>query len=240
LVFEIVIFAIQTLILYVITMNSSILKVMSLPMLLWMSLHTVSSCSFNNSASIEAVADTIAIDTLENVVLQRSEVAYSEMNDKSHCFIVVSKQELMLYVCEALDDDTVRLAEYPVCMGKNKGHKQKKGDMRTPECSWEQPFMISQIQDASTWSHDFGDGRGSILAYGNWFMRLVTPGFSGIGIHGSTNNEDSVPGRASEGCIRLLNDDLDVLKAKYAYEGMKVVVKAEGEGLKPFEMKYYL
>ena len=164
---------------------------------------------------------------------------YAEMQVKEHCFIVISKQELKLYVCEALDDDTVRLAEYPVCMGKNLGHKQKKGDMRTPESTWDKPFVITEIVKASDWSHDFGDGRGSILAYGNWFMRLKTPGFSGIGIHGSTNNEDSVPGRASEGCIRLRNTDLDLLKELYAYKGMKVVIKGEEEGLKPFEQKYY-
>ena len=69
-----------------------------------------------------------------------------------------------------------------------------------------------------------GDGRGEILSYGNWFMRLATPGFTGIGIHGSTNNESSVPGRGSEGCIRLRNNDLDQLKEKYAYVGMKVVI----------------
>ena len=70
----------------------------------------------------------------------------------------------------------------------------------------------------------FGDGRGEILSYGNRFMRLATPGFTGIGIHGSTNNESSVPGRGSEGCIRLRNDDLDQLKERYAYVGMKVVI----------------
>ena len=96
--------------------------------------------------------------------------------------------------------------------------------MRTPESSFEKPFTITQITDASKWTHDFGDGRGEILSYGNWFMRLATPGFSGIGIHGSTNNESSVPGRGSEGCIRLRNDDLDQLKEKYAYVGMKVVI----------------
>ena len=69
-------------------------------------------------------------------------------------------------------------------------------------------------------------------------MRLSTP-VSGIGIHGSTNNEDSVPSRASEGCIRLRNADLDVLKNHYAFKGMKVFVKGEEEGLKPFEQKYY-
>jgi lipoprotein-anchoring transpeptidase ErfK/SrfK len=55
-------------------------------------------------------------------------------------------------------------------------------------------------------------------------MRHKTPGHKGIGIHGSTNNESSVPGRGSEGCIRLLNNDLDTLKANYAFVGMKVVV----------------
>ena len=177
------------------------------------------------TAAVETTTDSIA--------------SYSEMQVKENCFIVISKQELRLYVCEVIENDTVRLAEYPVCMGKNLGQKQKKGDMRTPESTWEAPFVITEIVKASDWHHDFGDGRGSILAYGNWFMRLKTPGFSGIGIHGSTNNESSVPGRASEGCIRLRDTDLDMLKANYAYKGMQVVVKGEEEGLKPFEQKYY-
>ncbi len=177
--------------------------------------------------------------TNDSVKVADSVVPYAQMQVKENCFIVISKPELKLYVCEVVGNDTVRLVEYPVCMGKNLGQKQKKGDMCTPHCTWEEPFVITEIVNASNWSHDFGDGRGSILAYGNWFMRLKTPGFSGIGIHGSTNNEDSVPGRASEGCIRLRNDDLDILKEQYAFKGMVVVIKAEEEGLKPFEQKYY-
>ena len=92
-----------------------------------------------------------------------------------------------------------------------------------------------QIQDASTWHHDFGDGRGSIPSYGNWFLRLETPGFTGVGIHGSTNNEASVPGRDSEGCIRLRDADLDVLHDRYAQTGQAVIIKGIGEGKYPFE-----
>ena len=184
-----------------------------------------------NKGSNEVNENQLVVATAEPAT--DSVVPYSEMQVKENCFIVISKQELKLYVCEVVENDTVRLAEYPVCMGKNLGQKQKKGDMRTPESTWDKPFFITEIVKASDWHHDFGDGRGSILAYGNWFMRLKTPGFSGIGIHGSTNNESSVPGRASEGCIRLRDADLDILKANYAYKGMKVVIKREEEGLKP-------
>ena len=148
---------------------------------------------------------------------------------KENTFIVIAKPEYRLYVCEVVDGDTVKRVHYPVCVGLAKGQKQKKGDMKTPECTPENPFTITEIVDASHWTHDFGDGRGSILSYGNWFMRLKTPGHSGIGIHGSTNNESSVPGRGSEGCIRLRDNDLDVLKAKYAFVGMRVVILADEE-----------
>lgn len=166
-----------------------------------------------------AVLDTVMINTLYDTLNIDPEVAVKE-----NCFIVISKPEYRLYVCEAVESDTVCRAYYPVCVGLKKGQKQKKGDMRTPESSFEKPFTISEIKRSSNWTHDFGDGRGEILSYGNWFMRLVTPGFSGIGIHGSTNNESSVPGRGSEGCIRLRNNDLDQLKEKYAFVGMKVVI----------------
>ena len=149
------------------------------------------------------------------------------MVNKKNCFILISKPEFRLYVCEVVNGDTLKRVHYPVCVGKNKGQKQRKGDMKTPECTAAKPFKITEIVDASKWTHDFGDGRGEILAYGDWFMRLYTPGHSGIGIHGSTNNESSVPGRGSEGCIRLRNDDLNELKEKYAFAGMKVVILAD-------------
>lgn len=150
-------------------------------------------------------------------------------------FIVISKKDLNLRVYDVVKGDTVLLQEFPACLSKNKGNKQRKGDMKTPESSKGKPFRISQIQNASSWHHDFKDGRGSIRAYGKWFLRLLTPGHSGIGIHGSTNNEKSVPGRASEGCIRLLDADIITLKEKYAYVGMPVIIKAENEDLYPWE-----
>ncbi len=152
-------------------------------------------------------------------------------------FIVVSKRDTNLSVYDRNSNgDTVLVAQFPCCMGKNKGNKQRRGDMRTPESPDGKPFKITMIQDASTWHHDFKDGRGSILAYGHWFLRLETPGHRGIGIHGSTNNENSVPGRASEGCIRLLDKDIITLKEHFAYVGMPVIVQHEDAAPLPWEI----
>ena len=159
----------------------------------------------------------------------------SAPQDKHNCFIVISKLETTLSVYEVVDKDTVKVACYPCCLSKNKGNKEKRGDMKTPESPEGQPFSIVNIQDAHTWTHDFGDGRGEILSYGNWFLRLKTPGHTGIGIHGSTNNETPMPGRASEGCIRLRDCDIIHLKEHYAFVGMAVIIKAEEQGPLPFE-----
>ena len=161
------------------------------------------------------------------------------MKKKENCFIVMSKKDYYLYVYEAQGADTVMLARYDCCFALKKGNKQKKGDMRTPDCTMKNPFKISQIADASSWSHDFGDGRGSIKSYGDYFLRLVTPGHSGIGIHGSTNNAESVPGRASEGCIRLRDKDIRELRRDFAFVGMKVIIKAENVDDLPFEVQAY-
>ncbi len=149
-------------------------------------------------------------------------------------FIVISKRDLTLTVYDRnAAGDTVMVAQFPCCMGKNKGNKTRRGDQRTPESPAGKPFKITMIQDASTWKHNFHDGRGNIRAYGHWFLRLATPGFKSIGIHGSTNNEQTVPGRASEGCIRLLDKDIITLKEHFAYVGMPVII--QGEDQAPFK-----
>ena len=189
------------------------------------------SCGSGNATeTVEPVNETIEMqqDTVE-VVAADTATIYSDVVNQKNCFILISKPEYRLYVCEVVDGDTVNRAHFPVCVGKARGQKQKKGDMKTPECTVENPFTITEIVDASNWHHDFGDGRGSILSYGHWFMRLKTPDHSGIGIHGSTNNESSVPGRGSEGCIRLRDNDLIQLKEKYAFVGMRVVIMPDEE-----------
>ena len=215
---------------YFCTSFRNIMKKMTIIFSLLAALFAMPSCGTNTSGNVvekhEPIVETTLMDTVVTVPADTA-TFYSEVVNKKNCFILISKPEYRLYVCEVVNGDTLKRVHYPVCVGLKKGQKQKKGDMKTPECTVEQPFTITEIKDASKWYHDFGDGRGEILAYGNWFMRLNTPGFKGIGIHGSTNNESSVPGRGSEGCIRLRNKDLDELKAKYAFVGMRVVILAD-------------
>ena len=193
------------------------LEIMRRIVLALMSVLMMTACGgkANNVKEQEPVTDTIP---------EEQPVVFGKLQNRDNCFIIIDKPALHLSVYEPQDGDTVLIARYPVCVGKNYGQKEKSGDMKTPECTFDNPFSITEIKPASNWTHDFGDGRGAILAYGNWFMRLKTPGHKGIGIHGSTNNESSVPGRGSEGCIRLLNDDLDELKEHYAFVGMKVII----------------
>jgi hypothetical protein len=206
------------------------MKKMTLIFSLLAALFAMPSCGTNTSDNVvEKQEPIVEMSLMDTVVIVPADTAtyYSEVVNKKNCFILISKPEYRLYVCEVVDGDTIKRVHYPVCVGLKKGQKEKKGDMKTPECTADNPFTITEIVDASQWTHDFGDGRGSILSYGHWFMRLKTPGHSGIGIHGSTNNESSVPGRGSEGCIRLRDDDLIQLKENYAFVEMRVVILAD-------------
>ncbi len=210
-------------------------------------IHNFKSCSSDNGATAtagnETQADiTLAADTTAakdgNGFRPDTALTYDAgaNYDRNKTFIVISKKELRLKVYAVEGADTLLMARYPVCLSRALGQKQGSGDMRTPESEPGKPFSIKQIQDASDWHHDFGDGRGSILSYGHWFLRLETP-FNGIGIHGSTGNEDKMPGRDSEGCIRLRDQDIIHLKENYARVGMPVIIKGETQGALPFESR---
>ncbi|MDR1983994.1 MAG: L,D-transpeptidase [Prevotellaceae bacterium] len=135
-------------------------------------------------------------------------------------FIVISKQDMKL---RRYDVTGNVLEEYPIACAKNYGNKKKRGDNKTPEGV----FTVQQIQNASAWTHDFGDGKGQIKgAYGSHFIRLKT-GFQGIGIHG-THAPESIGTRATEGCIRLRNEDLLKL-VKNVKTSMVVIITTSKE-----------
>lgn len=130
-------------------------------------------------------------------------------------YVVIDKSHHKLIIIR----DGDRIKEYAIAVGKNKGDKQKIGDMRTPEGT----FSVQQIQDASTWTHDFKDGKGQIAgAYGPLFIRLKTPPWRGIGIHG-THDPNSIGTNATEGCIRLNNKELLEFR-KLISIGTKVII----------------
>ncbi len=138
--------------------------------------------------------------------------------DWSKGLIFINKRDLTFYLYNEQGDQVLNCG---CAVGINKGHKQKQGDYRTPEGM----FTVQQIQPSETWGHDFGDGKGYIRhAYGNWFIRLKT-GFSGIGIHG-THAPESIGTRATEGCIRLKNEELDKLKPLVKI-GMTVIISED-------------
>lgn len=132
--------------------------------------------------------------------------------------LIVSKGELRMTVLDAVGNV---LHRFPIAYGMQPGQKKEAGDNRTPEGV----FRITSIENASYWTYDFGDG--SVAgAYGPWFLRLDTPGFKGIGIHG-THNASTVSGRATHGCIRLKNSDLQILKPLVGVGTMVIIVPGQ-------------
>jgi len=136
-------------------------------------------------------------------------------------FIVVSKASCELALLNSKGEVVKRCA---CACARNIGPKQVRGDNKTPEGI----FKINELLFAKNIPHDFHDGKGPILgAYGPWFLRLDVPGFRDIGIHG-THLPESIGSRASEGCIRVRNEDILEIKSLVKV-GTTVIILPEGE-----------
>ena len=177
------------------------------------------ACKFPGSAP---KAPAKPAPELKQETVQAEKLADPKDTSKPHDYsILIKKGEFTLYLL----DNGKPVAYWGVALGKHPGQKEKSGDMKTPTGT----FKVDEIDDASTWTHDFGDGKGVIAhAYGPWFISLDTSDLSkgewdGIGIHG-THDPASIGTRASEGCIRLNNKDLETLKP-YVKVGTKVVIE---------------
>ena len=92
----------------------------------------VTACSGSSDASADA-NDSTAVDATEASEAQPidkdARIYYDGAIDTANALIVISKRDLRLTVYATQGADTLRIADYPVCVGKNKGQKTKSGDM---------------------------------------------------------------------------------------------------------------
>lgn len=176
----------------------------------------------------ELAAEKKAKEEAEKKKLEAAEKAKREKAlikqnaDQKKYSIFIKKSAYTLYL---LDNKNTVIKSYDCTIGKNPGQKQKRGDMKTPTGT----FYVDEIDDASSWTHDFGDGKGEIKgAYGPWFISINTDEMSkgawgGIGIHG-THKPNVMRAMDSEGCIRLQNQNVEELK-QYVRVGTKVTIE---------------
>lgn len=183
-------------------------------------------CAAGCSGPISNSGGTLSGDTAPQQVTVQAEkqtesTAMSTPNAPSGTSILIRKSEFRLYLL--VNGNIVQ--SWPIALGKNAGQKEVVGDMKTPNGS----FPVDEVLGASDWTHDFGDGKGEIAgAYGPYFISLDTSALSGgawdgIGIHG-THDPASIGTRASEGCIRMNNEDLCALK-EHVNVGMQVTIE---------------
>lgn len=164
----------------------------------------------------EPPADTLTIQKPAEPAEQLHKEGKARMLNKGDYLLIEKSKHLLTHY-----RDGKLLKSYSVALGKNPDDKTKEGDNATPEGHYEVNF----IKDSSAWTHDFGDGKGEIKgAYGPFFIALYTGSkgsfsgktWRGIGIHG-THDPSSIGTNASEGCIRLQNEEL--LELKKGIEG---------------------
>ena len=148
----------------------------------------------------ENLPNSICLIAEKQVALQDNKV------ENTAAFLLIDKETMTLSVIDYNGND---LYKFPIACGVNFGNKIRQGDKKTPEGV----FRIKGIHNSQKWTHDFGDGKGEISgAYGPWFFRIDVPGYTGIGIHG-THDDNSIGKRVTEGCIRLHNVDVEKLKS---------------------------
>jgi lipoprotein-anchoring transpeptidase ErfK/SrfK len=152
-----------------------------------------------NNAPFEA--EILYVPSAGTIMLYDTSDNNPKKNDRTKTdFILVSKQDMKLRMIRRNDFQILTL---PMATGRNPGNKKKEGDKRTPEGI----FSIYAIHDASNWDYDFKDGKGRIKGtYGKYFIRFKE--HYHIGIHG-THLPETVGSRATEGCVRLRNQDLE-------------------------------
>lgn len=140
-------------------------------------------------------------------------------------FIIVDKKAMQLALFDRYGREKLR---YGIACGKRYGTKRKKGDNRTSEGF----FSAEGIYDSTDWLYTDDNGRTSKKKgqFGPRFIRLLIPGITSIGIHG-TCAPWSIGGRVSHGCIRVKNENILEL-VKHVTIGMPIIVSPSDRDVK--------
>ena len=151
-----------------------------------------------------------------------------QLNPEQKHALIVDTRESTLYVFENRNGEPHYLADYYVTIGKNGVDKFKEGDKKTPLGVYHVTNNLPRAKLADL----YGSGAYPI-SYPNEFDKREGRGGTGIWLHGTPSDTYSRPPRASDGCVALTNEDLNVIGKNLRVGVTTVIISAGIEWVKP-------
>ncbi len=151
-----------------------------------------------------------------------------QLNPEQKHALIVDTRESTLYVFENRNGEPHYLADYYVTIGKNGVDKFKEGDKKTPLGVYHVTNNLPRAKLADL----YGSGAFPI-SYPNEFDKREGRSGTGIWLHGTPSDTYSRPPRASDGCVALTNEDLDVIGKNLRVGVTPVIISAGIEWVKP-------
>ncbi|PKK90854.1 MAG: hypothetical protein CVV64_08210 [Candidatus Wallbacteria bacterium HGW-Wallbacteria-1] len=148
-----------------------------------------------------AIADAAVQETSESIQSGPVNICgfLDNIDQDSDYHLVVVKETCTLYIFR----NSIQIGRVSASVGSNPDLSDKISprDMRTPEGT----FPIVSREKSAHWKLN------GMKCYGPWFLRLDTPEWKGIGIHG-TDDPASLGRPSSMGCIKVANEVVCKLK----------------------------
>jgi murein L,D-transpeptidase YafK len=141
--------------------------------------------------------------------------------EQTHALIVDTRQS-RLYVFKNHNGVPKYVTDYYISSGKNGTDKTKNGDRKTPLGI----YHVTDNLPRKKLSDLYGNGAFPI-SYPNELDRREGRNGNGIWLHGTPSDTYSRPPRASDGCVVLTNQDLDVI-SKDLRIGVTPVIITDG------------
>ena len=137
---------------------------------------------------------------------ERTPSALIQLSDQHRYVVFVDTDISRLYLFENRSGDAVLVDDYYISIGKNGSRKRVKGDKRTPLGV----YFVTERLLGKNLPDRYGPMAFPVNYPNEWDLRNKRTG-SGIWLHGVASRSYSRPPQDSDGCIALINEEIERL-----------------------------
>jgi len=185
-------------------------------------INSIGNASGGSAEQVAGLRDEARVRLIRSQIEPSTDVApryLLQLPEKEKLALVLDSTKSTLFVFENTGKTPRYVADYYVTIGKNGLEKSREGDKKTPVGVY---HVVSRLpKDKLT---DFYGSGAYPISYPNEWDQMRGRNGHGIWLHGTPRDTYSRPPRASDGCIVLTNQDLEILAARLQIGSTPIVI----------------